>query len=139
MRCRRVLILVSVAILLKSSLFLFSVSNAPQLKIRPDTYSYLESGISLVSNGVFGTVNEDGSHSYQFYRSPGYPLFLGIFHGSLKIPLNGVICLQIVLTLLSAMIPFKAADKISPQYRNDRIVHYSVRSCNYNLFADASY
>jgi len=115
MRNKRVLILISAAILLKSFLFLFSVSNAPQLKIRPDTYSYLESGMSLISNGVFGTVSEDGSHTYQYYRSPGYPLFLGIFHGSLKIPLNGVIYLQIVLTLLSAMITFKAANKISPQ------------------------
>ena len=115
MREKRILILIAAAILLKSSLFLVSVSKVPQLKVRPDTHSYLDSGISLVSKGAFGTVNEDGSHSYQFYRTPGYPLFLGILHGSLKIPLNGVIYLQIVFTLLSAMITFKAAHKITPQ------------------------
>jgi len=115
MRSKRILILITVAILIKSSLFTFSALKAPEFKISADTYSYLESGLSLTSNGVFGKINEDGSHSYQYYRTPGYPLFLGIFHGFLKIPLNGVVILQIILTLLSAVIVFKIADKISPQ------------------------
>lgn len=115
MRNKRILILIAVAILLKSSLFLYSISEAPELKIQADTHSYLEPGLSLVNNSVFGSLNEDGSHSHQYYRTPGYPLFLGIFHGLLKIPLNGVIYLQIILTLLSAAIVFKTASKISPQ------------------------
>jgi len=114
MRPKRILVLIAVAILLKSSLFVFSALKAPELKIKADTYAYLESGMSLASNGVFGRVNEDGSHLYQYYRTPGYPLFLGIVHGWLKIPLSGIVGLQILLTLLSAMIVFKAADKINP-------------------------
>ena len=115
MKRKKILILITIAILLKSSLFLFSTFKTPELKISADTYSYLESGLSMVSSGVFGTINEDGSHSYQYYRTPGYPLFLGIFHGFLKIPLNGVVYLQIILTLLSAAIVFKTATMISPQ------------------------
>lgn len=115
MRHRRILILITLALLLKSSLFLFSAVKVPQLKIQADTYSYLESGLSLTSSGIFGKTNEEGPPSYQYYRTPGYPLFLGIVHGWLNIPLNGVVYLQILLTLLSAMIVFKAADKINPQ------------------------
>jgi len=115
MKHKRILILIAAAILLKSSLFVFSALKVPELKIKPDTYSYLESGLSLTSTGKFGVVDEDGSYAYQFYRTPGYPLFLGILHGILKIPLNGVIFLQIILTLLSAIIIFKTADKITPQ------------------------
>ena len=115
MRNKRILILIVAAILLKSSLFYLSLSKAPELKIQADTHSYLEPGLSLVTDGVFGSLNEDGSYSHQYYRTPGYPLFLGIFHGLLKIPLNGVVYLQIILTLLSAVIVFKTAAKISPQ------------------------
>jgi len=115
MKRRPILILIALAILLKSSLFLYSISNTPELKISADTHLYLRSGLSLASDGVFGTVNGDGSRSYEYYRTPGYPLFLGVFHGWLKIPLDGIIYLQIVLTLLSAMVVFKAADKIDPR------------------------
>jgi len=115
MRSKRILVLIALAIIFKSALFVYAISSAPDLKTRPDTHLYLDSGISLASNGVFEKINPDGSRSPQHYRTPGYPLFLGVSHGLLKIPLNGVIYLQILLTLLSAIFVYKAADKINPR------------------------
>jgi len=112
---KKTVVLIAVAILFKSALFLFSATKVPQLKIRNDTHWYLGSGLTLVSEGVFGAKNKDGSFSHQYYRTPGYPLFLGIFHGILKIPLNGIILLQILLTIFSSVIIFKTANIIDPK------------------------
>ncbi|MDD5097710.1 MAG: glycosyltransferase family 39 protein, partial [Candidatus Omnitrophica bacterium] len=45
-------------------------------------------------------------------RTPGYPFFLAIFQGLLKLSINGVLLIQILLTLLVALITYRAAYQI---------------------------
>jgi 4-amino-4-deoxy-L-arabinose transferase-like glycosyltransferase len=112
---RTFIILTVTAIILKALLFSFAALKAPGSKFRNDTRTYLETGRALVSRGVFGKVNEDGTIAFESYRTPGYPLFLGVTHGTMKIPLSGVILIQVLLTLCAAVIVFKAAGRIDPR------------------------
>ena len=97
---------------MKLSLFVFAAATAPQSKIQPDSDSYIKTAAMLASRGVFGTQNEKGALSYENFRTPGYPVFLAILYGVMKIPLNGVILIQIAMTLLTAFIVYKAAMEI---------------------------
>jgi len=104
--------IVSVAIIIKLVLFAVAFFYAPESKFMPDTDSYLKPGLSIISHGSFSERLEDGSQKPVLFRTPGYPLFLGFLNGLLKIPLAGVIFLQIVLTVIAAFITYKTANLI---------------------------
>jgi len=64
---------------------------------------------------VFATRDEDGGgFKHEVNRTPGYPLFLAIFHNKLNIPLSGIVFLQIVLVVLAAFITYKTAKIFNP-------------------------
>jgi 4-amino-4-deoxy-L-arabinose transferase-like glycosyltransferase len=111
----RLIAVITVAVAIKLLLFAFTAIYAPQGKFLPDSYGYLRLADTLAAKGVFGSLDQDGLISYEIFRTPGYPLFLAALHNIAKIPLNGVILLQIVLTLLAALITYKAAQLIDPR------------------------
>lgn len=107
--------IIAVALLIKVFLFYFLITYAPQSRFQNDSRDYLAAAKTLFSRGAFAEVNSDGSLRYEPYRTPGYPLFLAILHGGMKLPINGVIFIQVLLTLLTALIVYKAAVRIDPR------------------------
>lgn len=103
---------IAIAVLLKLILLIFLVMHAPQNRFQNDSRDYLETARVLSSQGAFAMVNEDGSLSYEFYRTPGYPIFLAFLQGLMKFPLNAVILIQILLTILTAWVTYQTALKI---------------------------
>jgi hypothetical protein len=106
---------VIIAVVIKLSLFVFAAMNAPQGKMLPDSYGYLNLSKILASEGVFASQDGNGRFIYETLRTPGYPLFLAAFHGLMKIPLDGVVLIQIAMTLLAAFITYKTAMIIEPK------------------------
>ncbi len=109
------LIIVCVTIVIKIFLFLFAEIHDPKSKFLQDSASYLETGKILISKGVFAFRDTNGSLHHEFRRTPGYPLFLGVLHGALEIPLGGVVFIQILLTILTALLVYKTAMLIDPE------------------------
>ena len=83
----------------------------PQGKFQADSLDYVNTGMMLVSHGVFAQ-DDNGALRYESRRTPGYSLFLGVLHTIMKIPLGGVILTQVVLTILAAFITYKTALEI---------------------------
>ncbi|MCK9604178.1 MAG: glycosyltransferase family 39 protein [Candidatus Omnitrophica bacterium] len=107
--------IIIIALAIKAFLFFFALVYAPQSKFQNDSYSYLKTAEGLSAQGVFGARNTDGSFTYEIYRTPGYPAFIAFFHGLLKVPLDGILILQIILSLLAALFVYKAALIIDPR------------------------
>ena len=108
------IVIIAVALFLKLLLFVYASVYDPRIRFDNDSADYLNTGMMLVTHGVFAQ-EENQVLKYELNRTPGYPLFLGILHGILKIPLGGVIFVQVVLTLLAAWITYKAALEINPR------------------------
>ena len=102
------------AILIKLFLFAFSTLHAPQHRIDPDSTLYLSTAATFSSTGVFATQNSEGVATPDVLKPPGYPFFLAVLHEWLRLPLAGVVFIQILLTLLAAWIVYKTAALIDP-------------------------
>ena len=100
------------AVLIKFFLFIFLAVHAPQGRFQADSTDYLETSRVLSSQGAFAKANADGSLRYEFYRTPGYPVFLAFLQGLIKLPLNAVIFIQIFLAILAAWVTYKTALQI---------------------------
>jgi len=107
-----ILSVIIIALLIKISLFLFMLAFAPEGKFQPDSTDYLKTAQTIFSHGAFA-LNNDGVLQYELYRTPGYSFFLAVFHYMLKIPLGGIVFLQLLLTLLIAFVTYKAASEIN--------------------------
>jgi hypothetical protein len=104
------LALAAVALVLKLLFLGFSASFSPQAKVRVDSADYLSCAKILVSDGVFAREkNLDNTFAYERYRTPGYPFFLALFNGVLKIPLDGILFIQILLSIATAFIVYRTA------------------------------
>jgi len=103
---------IAVAVLIKLFLFSSLVIHAPQNRFMNDSNDYLEIAKTLSSQYTFAKVSSDGALSYDLFRTPGYPFFLAILLSLVKIPINGVIFIQILFTLLVALITYKAACQV---------------------------
>ncbi len=68
-----------------------------------------------MSEKAFALRNADGSLHYEFRRTPGYPLFVGVLNKLMKIPFNGIIFIQVLLTVLVGLITYKTALEIEPE------------------------
>ncbi|MCX5679815.1 MAG: glycosyltransferase family 39 protein, partial [Candidatus Omnitrophica bacterium] len=110
-KSRLFLIVVMVAIIIKLSLFAFVAFYAPQGKMLSDSYGYLNLSDRLAQGWVFTAQSGSG---YEIFRTPGYPLFLAIFHGLIRISLDGIVLIQIAMTLLVAFITYKVAQMVAP-------------------------
>ncbi len=104
---------ITLALVIKFSLFVYATIHVPQLKMEPDSADYLYQGKLLASDGVFARVKDGpGRYFYEHFRTPGYPFFLAVVHGLLKIPLDGVILIQLLLNCVTAFMVYKTAIKI---------------------------
>lgn len=104
-------IIIIIALVIKFALFFYMVIFSPDGKFQPDSTDYLKTAGMIASRGVFALDN-NGVLNFELYRTPGYPFFLSLFHFMLKIPLEGVIALQILLAIAVAFITYKAASII---------------------------
>jgi len=105
---KNLLIIVIAALFIKLGLFAYMVIYSPQGKFLPDSTDYLKSAEMIASRGAFAIEN-NGILSFEAFRTPGFPFFLAVFHYLLKIPLNGVVFIQILLAVSAAFFTYKAA------------------------------
>jgi len=105
-------VILVVAILFKLSIFVFGVMRVPDSIFDSDSYDYLRTGQAIHEQGVFGVQETSGAVRYELFRTPGYPIFLAIVHNAMKIPINGVILFQVLLTILAGLITYKIATEI---------------------------
>ncbi len=112
MNNKNVFILLAAAIALKLTLYVFAMQYAPDSKFQPDTHTYMESGKNIFINQQFAFSN--GPQLFpETVRTPGYPFFLGFFHNMLNISLNGIIFIQMILTLITALGVYLAAARLN--------------------------
>ena len=118
--------IIIIAIFIKLFLFVFTVTFYAPGKFQPDSNDYINTGAMIVSQGVFAQ-EDNGLLRYESRRTPGYPLFLGVLGGILKIPLIGIIFLQMLLTIATAFITYKIAFEINEKiaFLSGLIVLYS--------------
>lgn len=107
-----ILVIILAALIIKLSLFLYVSIHAPQGKFLPDSHSYLKLADTLAVKGVFAIQAENGTFIYEMLRTPGYPLFLAVLNGFLKIPFDGIVLIQIIMTLLAAYVTYRTAVEI---------------------------
>ena len=111
-------ILIGIALVLKIALFSYVAFSARDGIFAPDSQEYVETGITLVTQGKFAKENANGNFIYQFYRTPGYPLFVGLLKEFLRMPLLGIVFVQIFLTVVAGVFTYKAAflidEKLAP-------------------------
>lgn len=107
---KKFLIVLFIALVIKFSLFAYAEIYAPQEKFKDyDTKTYLEPAESIAKDMIFATKNENGTFGYNLHRTPGYPFFIAVLHGFLRIPYTGIILVQIFLAILAALITYKTA------------------------------
>jgi len=103
--------LVVIALAVKAGLYIFIAVTNPDSILEFDSYEYL-SRASVLAGGFRG---DDISHAYNIFRTPGYPFFLMVFHHWLRVPLIGVIGIQLVLNILAAWVTAKSAERLDPE------------------------
>ncbi len=108
---KHIWIIIIIALVIKFALFFYMVIFSPDGKFQPDSTDYLKTAGMIATRGVFALDN-NGVLNFELYRTPGYPFFLSLFHFMMKIPLEGVIVLQILLAIAVAFITYKAASVI---------------------------
>jgi hypothetical protein len=104
----------ALALGIKLFLFVFAAVHVPQMKIEADSPDYLNTASTLMARGAFATVDEGGELKPHIFRTPGYPLFVGILHDAAGIPLEGVVFIQILLTLVVAWLVYLIALELAP-------------------------
>lgn len=104
---------IGVALAVKLFLFVYMSLFAPEGRILPDSQDYLNNASLLAAQGAFAQVI-DGNLRYEFFRTPGYAWFLCLFHYWLKIPLFGIVFLQVLLSIACAWITYRIAAEIDP-------------------------
>jgi len=112
MKNKKLIILIICALVIKVGLFAFATIHAPDSKIEIDSNDYLLTAENLAKHGAFTRHYIPEQVTGEIYRTPGYPFFLALFHYILRIPLNGIVFIQVLLTILAAVIVFKATQAI---------------------------
>jgi len=106
------IIILAGAILFKLSIFIFGAMRVPESILDSDSEAYLVTANTIFTQGVFGVRDNGGSFRYEAFRTPGYPVFLAIFHKLTRFPLIWVIFLQLLLTILAGLITYKVAIEV---------------------------
>ncbi|MFA5275466.1 MAG: glycosyltransferase family 39 protein [Candidatus Omnitrophota bacterium] len=107
-----IITIIAFAILIKFGLFAIGTMRVPDSKFDPDTVDYLNTASTLYSDFSFASKDSNGVLKPHVLRTPGYPIFLAIVHNLMKVPLSGVIFLQVLLTILAAFILYKTTIQI---------------------------
>jgi len=110
------IILVCLALLIKLSLFVYMECSVPDAKFEGDSQTYIEPGMMMVTRAKFAIINSNGHYMNEIYRTPGYPLFLGILHGIMKIPFWGVVLVQLFLPLLAGFFVYRIAQELGCRF-----------------------
>jgi hypothetical protein len=100
------------AILFKLSIFVFGAIRVPESIFDSDSETYLLTAKTISTRGAFGVQELNGKIKYEVFRTPGYPVFLAIFHYLMKMPLLAVILLQLFLTVIGGLIAYRIALEI---------------------------
>lgn len=108
-------LLILLALVIKFSLFAYTSLVVPEAKIESDSYGYLLVAETLAEHGVFARPLEEGRFIPETFRTPGYPVFLAFFHHLLRIPLAGIVFLQILLSIAAAYFTYRIALRIHPK------------------------
>ncbi|MDD5618704.1 MAG: glycosyltransferase family 39 protein [Candidatus Omnitrophica bacterium] len=111
---KKFIIALLIALCIKLAFFVFAELYSPSTKFAFDTIIYDETAKNLVLHGEFARKSPEGIFSPELLRTPGYPAFLGVLHYLWKIPFSGVVFIQILITILVAIITYKTAVKINP-------------------------
>ena len=106
------IIILAAAILFKLSIFVFGVMRVPDSILDSDSDTYLATAKTIYTQGVFGYQNDNGGVRFDAFKTPGYPVFLAITHNAMKIPLNGVILIQLLLTVFAGIVTYRIATEI---------------------------
>jgi len=106
------LVLMGLAILIKLVLFVFGTLRVAESKYGVDSHQYLKLADTLYEKRSFSWAGPDGLLHPETFRAPGYPLFLSGLHDVAQIPLNGVILVQVLLTVWAAWIVYLIAGHI---------------------------
>ena len=106
------IVILALAIIFKLSIFIFGAMRVPGSILDSDSESYLATAKTISTHGVFGAEDAVSRFKYEAFRTPGYPVFLAIFHNAMHISLNGIVFLQLLLTILAGFITYKLATEI---------------------------
>jgi len=88
---------------IKLALFIHIAFVNPSSMMQNDSYGYLNDANAWAH--YFNQPAEGLKHS--LYRTPGYSLFLAIFHLYFNLPLLSIVFLQIVLNVVTAIVVYK--------------------------------
>lgn len=98
-----ILWLIALALGIKFFLFLHIACVDSLSIMQPDSFGYLLEAKTWMH---YFSMPSEGLRQ-DLYRTPGYPLFLAVFHDGLNLPLLSIVFLQIVLNVLTAVVVFK--------------------------------
>jgi len=97
------------AILFKLSIFIFGSTKVPGSIFDSDSNSYLVTAEMIYTQGIFAAKDANGKLAYESFRTPGYPIFLAVFHHALKLPLIWIVFIQLILVVLAGVLVYKTA------------------------------
>ena len=103
-------LIILAALAIKFGLWGYAAVCAPEGKFQIDSSDYMRTAKMLAEHGVFARgINQQGEFQYDYYRTPGYPLFLAVLNGILRVPWNGIIFIQLLLTAGTAYLTYRTA------------------------------
>jgi hypothetical protein len=105
---------VALALTIKTALFVFATVSAPESMFAADSGIYIETAKMLAQKGIFARGSGDNI-AFETFRTPGYPIFLAALHFVMKMPFVWVLAVQMILTIASAAITYRAAMEIYPK------------------------
>ena len=112
---RKFVWIVAAAVAVKLFLFVFAELRAPGAKFQIDSARYIKSGMNLAEHGRFASSVSPEGAVYEYYRLPGYPLFLGVLHKIFRLPFSVIVLIQVLLTLLAAYCVYRTALLVDPR------------------------
>ena len=109
---KKFFVILILAIVAKLCLFVFGTMKVPESRMLYDSSSYLETAKCLAEKGQFARENQDQVLEPESFRTPGYPAFLAFFHHHLKVPIIGILLIQLMLTVAAGLITYRVAQHI---------------------------
>jgi len=109
------LILFSIGIVIKLASFAYVVHNSPDAMIQIDSARYLQASDHLMREGTFSVTNNKGNATPEMFRTPGYPVFVGILKYLCRLSISGIVLVQVILTVATSLLVYLTAKNIVPK------------------------